>query len=164
MMRRAIAVPLLVLLTAVQAAGQLKSQGQAVSVREQLAHTPSPGTIMGFLGLDPMKFHMQHSYTLSVASFGGQTYTQGLYLNTMTYQFSPRLVAQLQLGMLHQPFGSPGTVPGGRNLFVSGARVLYRPFKNTTLHFQYVARPYPYPGLSPYSRDPYLDPMVEEEP
>jgi|YelNatPaOPRAMG01_1025707.scaffolds.fasta_scaffold00021_71 hypothetical protein len=138
---------------------QLKNQPQA-TVRQQLSQPASAWNLIGLLRLDPSRFQMRQSYTLAVGSYAGHTYSQGLYLNTMMYQFSPKLVAQLQLGLLHQPFGNMGSPFVGSRAFVSRAEVLYRPFKNTTLHFQYNALPYavrdPY-GMYPYSWGPVFD-------
>ncbi len=151
-MRRALAFATVFLLLGQSVAlAQLKPQRVQSDFGSRL-RTPTTGSpLVGWLGLDPSKFQMHQSYTLSFASVGGHTFSQGLYLNTMTYRFSPKLVAQLQLGMLHQPLGGVlGSSTLGNRFFVSGAQVIFRPSKNVQLHFQYGAYPYGYYGYQGY--------------
>lgn len=155
-MRRLLAVLVLGLILPLSGFAQLKNQAAAPNFRQQL-RSPTPQSLIGMLGLDPAKFHMQQSYSLSFMSLGGHTISQGLYLNTMTYRFSPKLVARLQLGMLHQPFGGFSNLPSGRSLFVSGAEIRFQPRKNLTLHFQYGAVPGGYYGYGPYGYRSYYD-------
>jgi hypothetical protein len=105
----------------------------------------------GFLEslLNPEKFSMSHSYSVSMFSLGGQTFSQGLYLNTMNYKFSDPLTMQVRIGYVHQPFGglNQNAAVGGQ-LFVQRAMLQYKPSKNTTfsIDFQQV----PSSMLSPY--------------
>lgn len=100
----------------------------------------------GFLGLDPSKIKMDQSYTLSVGTFGAQSITQGMYLNTLSYQFSIPLSMKVQLGFLHQPFGTSDLAS---QFFISGAELKYQPFKNTSFRLQF--RQYPRGYYSPYN-------------
>ena len=151
-MRRVVALAVaVVLIGQASAIAQLKAPKQSSDFGSKLRQPAVGSPLGGIFGFDPAKFRMQHSYTLSVTSFGGHTFTQGLYLNTMTYQFSPKLVAQLQLGMLHQPLGGPAFANAGNRFFVSRAQILFRPTKNMRLYFQYGTYPYG----SYYERDPY---------
>ncbi|MCH8874874.1 hypothetical protein IH824_19285 [candidate division KSB1 bacterium] len=81
--------------------GQLKQDGKINMVQA----LTKPKTLVGLIGLDPNKFSMSHSYSLSFTSFGGQSYNQGLYLNTMMYQLSNPIKMYFQFGVQHQPFG-----------------------------------------------------------
>ena len=109
---------------------------------------PSKGFLYNLI--DPNKFEMSQSYSLSFLSGGGRTMNQGLYLNTMSYQFSDPLSVQLRFGFLHQPFGqfsnqneqSPG------EFFLQGARLQYQPMKNMTITMDYQV--YPAGIQSPY--------------
>ena len=107
----------------------------------------------GFLDqlLDPNKLSISHSYSLSYYTAGGSGYNQGLYLNTINYQFSDPLLMQVRFGYLHQPFGGSNNISEGNNkFFVQRAMLQYRPFKNTTLVIDYQA--YPSPLMNPYYR------------
>ena len=91
-------------------------------------------------------------------SMGKQGVTQGLYLNTMSYQFSIPLTVSLQVGMAHNPFGGMGqngTASILQNgMFVSGAQLKYKPTENTTIQFDFRNTPYShtYPGYYMMSR------------
>lgn len=101
----------------------------------------------GFLSqlIDPSKFSMSQSYSVSVMSGSGKTFNQGLYLNTMEYKFSDPLVAKVSIGYMHQPFGGPQLNQNSNGqVFLQQARLQYMPFRNTmiTLDFQQVPGPY----------------------
>ena len=107
------------------------------------------GGLFGFLGLNPDKITMTHSYTMSYLSYGGQGFGQGVYLNTINYQISTPLSLSLQWGMLHQPFQSAGSnSPFKSGFFVSGASLEYNPSKNFHLGVQYSS----YPTTGAYRR------------
>jgi hypothetical protein len=81
--------------------------GQSVDVKSDAA---SPAEAIGanryeskFSLLDPSRFSMTHSYTLSYFSVGGHGQTLGLYVNSMRYQLSKSLDLGVALGWLHQP-------------------------------------------------------------
>lgn len=132
---------------------QLKTQNP------QDVHFPSALTkgygqasgLFGFLGLDPSKIQMTHSYTLSFMTFGGQGFGQGVYLNTISYRISAPLSMSVQWGMLHQPFESAGVdSPFKSGFFVSGANLNYKPSNNFHVGIQYSS--YPTTG---YYRSPF---------
>jgi hypothetical protein len=109
------------------------------------------GGLFSFLGLDANKFRMSHSYTLSFANLGGQGFSQGVYLNTMSYQFSTPLTLSLQWGLLHKPFESAGMgSPFQGGFFVSRANLDYKPSENFHIGIQYSS--YPNSGYSNYRR------------
>ncbi len=111
----------------------------------------------GFLDslLDPSRFSMSHSYSMSFSSMGGQSFNQGLYLNTMNFRFSDPLTMQLRIGYAHQPLGGGMGLNGGDNgqLFLQRAMIQYKPSENTTFTLDFQSLPssmvYPY---SYYSR------------
>ena len=105
----------------------------------------------GFLEtlLDPSRFSMSHSYSVSLFSLGGQTLSQGLYLNTMNFKFSDPLTMQVRIGYLHQPFGGlQNQSPMNGKVFLQRARLEYKPSERTT--FSIDIQQYPGPSLSPY--------------
>jgi hypothetical protein len=94
----------------------------------------------GFLDnlLDPNKFSMTHSYSLSFFNVGNQSLNQGLYLNTMTYQFSDPLLMQVAIGYVHQPFGGFQNQDGQNGkMFVQRAMLQYKPSENMTLRIDF---------------------------
>jgi hypothetical protein len=105
----------------------------------------------GFLDhlLDVSKFSMTHSYSISFTSMGSQSFSQGLYLNTMNYQFSDPLRMQVRIGYLHQPLGVLGSSNAmNGQLFVQRAMLQYKPSKNMSITIDYQS--IPYRMVSPY--------------
>ena len=95
--------------------------------------------------IDPAKFKMSQSYTFSVGSFGKKSYSQGLYLNQMSYQLAKPLSVQLGIGMLHQPFGTSLKLQDNPNqVFVQNARIQYKPSEKFSVTVDYQSRPNPW--------------------
>jgi len=110
------------------------------------------------LGLDPSRLTMQHSYQMSYMTAGGHGFSQGLYLNTISYQFTLPMSMTVQWGMAHQPFRSSmnnsALLQDGP--FLSAAQFRYQPKPNMVIqidyrHLPYSYDPYGYYG-SPWSR------------
>ena len=141
--RKIVVTMLLLLLVPALGLAQLKNQQKNVDLPTALRTPPATGEgKFSILGLDPAKFDMRHSYSLMYFSYGGRGFSQGLYLNTMTYRFSDPLTMRLQWGMVHQPFNALGKdSPLKSGLFLSGAELDYRPADNLWLRFQYRALP-----------------------
>ncbi|HDQ44788.1 MAG TPA: hypothetical protein ENN17_04700 [bacterium] len=107
----------------------------------------------GFLNslIDPAKFEMQQSYSLSFLSLGGRGYNQGLYLNTMNYRFSDPLMMQIRVGYLHQPLGGQPMMSDQQGkVFLQRAMLEYRPMDNLSIKLDYES--YPSPLMSPLYR------------
>lgn len=47
---------------------------------------------------------MNHSFGMSYANAGGQGFTQGYYLNSMTYRFNSPVTMRMRLGVTNNPF------------------------------------------------------------
>jgi hypothetical protein len=142
MHRNIIIVILLVCLPSL-AYGQLKSQGKPVDMAQELrTSSQAAGGIGGIIGLDPSKIHFSHSYSMSYFSFNGQSFAQGLYLNTIDYEFSAPLTMRLQWGFAHAPlanFGAKSVL--GNGPFISAAELQYRPSEKFSIGVEYRALP-----------------------
>jgi len=124
----------------VLAFGQLKQDTQ-INMAKALVR-PRIQTIVGLLGLNPAKFSMSQSYSLSFATAGGHSFSQGLYLNTMRYQFSSPLSMFLQVGFQHQPFGQLGSdLKVDSQVFISAAGFEFKPSENLQLQFRFSQSP-----------------------
>lgn len=160
-MKRLLILGFLIALVPAVAQGQLKEQtAKKFDFAKILTAPARPQGLFGMLGLSPDRFSMQQSYSLSFVNFGGQSYSQGLYLNTMQYQVSDPLRVSVQWGLLNQPFGSFGAQPLTSNrLFLSSAGVYYQPSRNFSFEVQYQALPYRYfvPSYDFSSRRPDPD-------
>jgi hypothetical protein len=139
MVKKTSVIFLLGVLIPVLALAQLRTQPNPVFKASDLLQ--KPGGIFGKL-LDPSKFHMSQSYSISFLSYGNQAVNQGLYLNTMSYRFSDPLLAQVQIGYFHQPLGKWGN-SGASNgtLFVRSASLQYQPSDRFKVQFDYESIP-----------------------
>jgi len=161
---RKLIILLIIILLPIGVMAQFKTQAKPVGFADRLKTDQSR---FGILGIDMSRFSMSHSYSMSYMSMGGKGITQGLYLNTMSYQFSIPLTVSLQLGMAHNPFagmGENGTASILQNgMFVSGAQLKYKPTENTTIQFDFRNMPYTnyYPGAYMRSRPGMMD-MFDE--
>ncbi|MBN1999040.1 hypothetical protein JW935_15885 [candidate division KSB1 bacterium] len=125
--------------------GQFKSSSDRLDIASSLRNSVGIGRqAMGLVGLDPSRLHIDQSYSVGYMSAGGKGFTQGVYLNTMTYDFKAPLKVALQWGIAHQPtFGMNDTTPMMNNgPFVSGALLQYKPLKNVSIELNYQAVPY----------------------
>lgn len=105
----------------------------------------------GFLDslIDPSRFSMSQSYTMSFYSIGNQSFNQGLYLNTMNFQVSNPLMMQVRIGYLHQPLGGLGTNNGiNGKLFLQRAMLQYKPTETMSFTIDYQV--FPSSFMSPY--------------
>ncbi|MFQ5824160.1 MAG: hypothetical protein ACE5JB_08915 [bacterium] len=121
--------------------GQIKKE-EKLDMAQALTKPTKLQTIVSLIGLDPNRFTMSHSYSLSFTSFGGRSFSQGLYLNTMKYQLSNPITMYLQIGFLNQPFGGYGQKsPFNNKLFLSGAGFEFKPSDSFKLQFEYSQTP-----------------------
>jgi hypothetical protein len=107
--------------------------------------------------LDPNRFSMNHSYSVSYFSYGGHGETIGLYMNSMRYSLSNSLSVDVTLGWVHQPSqvlwgDSRGTKDYGSIL--PNVRLLYQPSEKFHLLISYETVPGVYGGQGRYYR-PY---------
>ena len=132
--------------------GQEMNSGQTFLSRSS-TDALGTGLSRGLSLLDPNRFSMSHSYTMSFFSSGGKGRMVGLYMNTMKYQFSNPLSVTVNVGYMHQPFAKENTRPiTDANAFLSGFELEYRPSKNFFLKIEYGATPSLY---NSYNRNRY---------
>ncbi len=147
MAKKIVIVALIALLIPVLGNAQFKSEGRSIFKASDLVRRPT-----GLFDrlLHSPRFHMTQSYSLSFFSLGGQAFNQGMYLNSMSYRISDPLLAQVQIGYLHQPLGAWGNSgqTDGR-VFVRSASLKYQPSDQMSIHFDYET--VPAYSLSPYS-------------
>lgn len=156
---------LMLMLLPVLAFGQLKEQLQPQSFSQLLTR---PQGLVGLIGLNPKRFSMQQSYSLSYTSLGGQNFSQGVYLNTMSYQVADPLQVSLQWGVMNQPLSGLGVPSLYQNgFFVSGASVEYKPSRNLSVGVEFNRSPngYWYRGYPYYQNNSLLRPsLLDDDP
>jgi len=96
--------------------------------------------------LDPNRFSMNQSYSMSYASNGQNSDMSGLYLNRLQYDFQLPLTLQVDVGLFHKPMalmGRDDTPLGVKSsvLTVPHAALIYQPTDNFIMAFEYFNTP-----------------------
>jgi hypothetical protein len=92
--------------------------------------------------LNPSRFSMRQSYSMSYSSFGGESDLSGLYLNRMTYQFEVPLTLQIDVGLFHKPMALFSDMPGNDGekpavLGIPHARLTWQPSEKFMMSVEY---------------------------
>ncbi|MDO9547641.1 MAG: hypothetical protein Q7J65_01575 [Candidatus Marinimicrobia bacterium] len=138
---------------------QLKSQLPKALAVEDAIQIPGVGSNNSLIGfIDPDRFFMNQSYSLSYSSFGGGT-SMGVYQNQMSYVFSDKLMMNTRLGFMHNPLGIGSYSTGQTNLMdnlIYGFDLSYRPKDNVFFNIRFDKTPYYYrSGFYPYDYSIY---------
>lgn len=121
--------------------------------REDLSHQPeqyttsvstsptsgAPGNWMNMLNMS-----MSHSYSMTFSNFGGQMQNINAYTNHMYFDLSDRWDAQVDVSVLHSPFGNSFMSNDnslGAQIIVDQARLDYQISPNAKISFQFSQRP-----------------------
>ncbi len=112
--------------------GQLKRDSEQVNISNTLQTAAMQNSLLGFL--DPSKFNMSHSFSVSYASAAGAGIMMNTYLNTINYKFSDQLSIRTKLGVMGSPYNTLPNQPYMNDLqFFGGAEVIYRPTEDSAL-------------------------------
>ncbi len=103
---------------------------------------------------NPSVFQMSHSIEMSAGSFGGTGYSMGMYTNTMSWQFSPKLAARMDIAVAYSPQSqmshNSGFAHQSPRVFLRNAEVAWKPSDRFQLNVQIRQNPYPYHGMMGY--------------
>jgi len=102
--------------------------------------------------MESINMEMGHSYSMNFSSFGGRMQNLNAYTNHMSFGFSDKLTGNLDISLLHSPFGNSYMQAGndlGARVIIDRAQLDYQISPNTSLSIQFSQRPYSYFG-SPY--------------
>lgn len=104
--------------------------------------------------MSALNMTMNHSYSMTFSSFGGQTQNINAYTNSMRFDISDRLDAQLNVSFLHSPFGNSflSNESIGSRIIIDSARFDYQLSENAAITVEFSQRPYRY---SPFGRRGY---------
>lgn len=126
------------------------------SVREGIiSHTPN--LIFGFI--NPDNLIMNHSYSMSYTTFGGQGIAMGVYTNSLLFKFADNLNLQVDASLVHSPYSSFGKDHQNmlNGIYLSRAQLNYQPWDNFNISVQYRSLPVnyysPYSGFYGYNRN-----------
>ena len=135
--------------------GQLKKDVGQPNISESLIFTPTKDVMSGFL--DPSRFHMGHSLSMSYTAFGGGGAMVNSYINTLNYRFTDDLFLTTRLGIMSSPYNS---IPGNNNQndvqFFGGAELKWLPTENSAVFIRFEKAPgYYSPGYYGNYRSPF---------
>lgn len=132
--------------------------------KESLIGQPSlpglTGQAGGFSLLNPSRFSMRQSYTMSYVTDGRQGDMTGLYLSRMRYDFDMPLSLLVDVGLFHKPLALTGREdprPGVKSalLTVPHAALVYQPSDKFRMALEYYQSPAGYgAAASPFLFDP----------
>lgn len=164
-MKKIIPVSLLAILfcifsaTALQAQikeNQHKRSDYSGSIIKQ--HDPSAGANLSNL----FNMKMSHSYSMNFGTAGGQMMNMNAYTNTMQFFFTEDLTGEVNLSLLHSPFGQPnlyGLNENQRSMDVAlNAQIDYQINERMSLSFEVNRQPGNYgfyPGYGGYRNAPF---------
>jgi len=95
-----------------------------------------------------MNMEMGHSYSMTMGSVGGEFRNVNAYTNHMAFDFSENLTGNLDISLLHSPFGGSAMGMGmggqglGQQVVIDRAQIDYKISPNTHLSIQFSQRPY----------------------
>ena len=120
--------------------GQLKSQVPKQNAGAMITGNNLSTTVPL---LDPTRFDMHHSFSMSTMSLGGQAMNVAAYTNIMTYELNHNLHLGTRFSLV-QPTGmmGPGNYGLNNTQFLYDANLQYRPSENTLIEFNMSNRPY----------------------
>lgn len=134
--------------------GQLKKD---ISTRPNISSTLNSAAYSnGLLGfLDPSRFKIYHSFSMSYMGFSGGGMMVNTYLNTLNYKFSDKLFLTTNLGIMNSPYNSFSAKSAlNQTQLFGGAELTYLPTKNTVFSIRFDSAPFLY---QPYTRSPFYD-------
>jgi len=136
--------------------GQLKIQDKPLNIGGELRQ-PLQDQSLFFGIIDPSKFSMSHSVSMSYFSAAGNGIARNMYLNTMSYQIAAPLLLRVQWGVQNYPYNnlSKDNPMFQSGFFLSGAELNYKPSDNMEFSIQFNRMPgYMYNNYR-YYRDPF---------
>ena len=147
------------------AVGQFRSQPEARSSAGESLIRSDDGLLFGWI--DPSRFTIHNSYSLSYTTSGGKGYSLGELTSNIAYQISNPLSVQFDVSLMHSPFNNIGgnfanNISG---IYLTRAALNYQPSKNMLLQIQYQQLPAMY-WLNNYDRFGFMsqyDRIEEEE-
>lgn len=104
-------------------------------------NSPSSGSWMNALNMT-----MNHSYSMTFSSFGGQTQNINAYTNSMLFDISENLDAQVDVSFLHSPFGNNfmANESLSSRIIIDRARLDYQISDRANISFEFSQRSYQY--------------------
>ena len=91
--------------------------------------------------LDPSKISMSQQYSMLFTSGQGGSGATGLFMNTISYRYSPSMLLRVHIGVEHVLMSSAPShlrvEQNGKSRIIPGFDFTYRPTDNTFFHVSY---------------------------
>jgi len=136
----------LLLLLPLSVHAQLKEDLMAPPQRvdARVTHTLGNGRVGDWANLIPVT--MTHGYSMTFGSFGGQYQNLNAYTNSMQFEFNDRFQANVDVALLHSPFGGSVLMqsqsPMGMRFVVENASLSYKLSENVRFDVCFSQTPY----------------------
>ncbi len=133
-------------LAPLDARAQLKDDLMAPPQRvdARVTHTLGSGRVGDWANLLPVT--MTHGYSMSFGSFGGQYQNLNAYTNSMQFEFNDRFQANVDVALLHSPFGGSLLMQNqnsmGMRFVVENASLSYKLSENVRFDVCFSQTPY----------------------
>lgn len=109
--------------------------------------------------LDPARFSMHQTYSMSVMSSGIGSYGLSMFTNTFSYKASDNLFISADVSAVYSPFSSFGSAfqNSMNGVYLSNARLDWKLGESTFMRVEYVGGPSAYSpyGYSPFGNEAY---------
>ena len=151
-MKRAVFIVLLIVTLPVAGFSQYKNQDKSPTISESLRMPMdyNGGFVLGLIDMSKLK--MRQSYSMGFSSGGGQSGSYGMYLNNILYPINDKVLLNLNLGYVHNPFASFQTPSPAafQGRFIGSGEISFFPTENTL--FRFSISNLPRYGVEPYYR------------
>jgi hypothetical protein len=126
--------------------GQMIDKMEVESAKKD--YTNLKPAVSPFSLIDLSRVKWSHSYSVSYFSGGGYSGSQGLYIGSLFYEFSPSLSMNINLGIGHNPGAMFNSNLNSDARFYPSVNLDYHPSDNFRLHVGFTS----YPGIyyNPY--------------
>lgn len=125
--------------------GQFKEDLDNSKEVHKSLYTEGPsGFFSNFLSSE--NFKMKHSVSMSYSSFGGNGVALGVYTNSMMFKFAENLDFELDASFVNSPYNTlgQGFTDNINGVYISNARLNYKPTEKTRITVQFRQSPYGY--------------------
>ena len=97
-----------------------------------------------FSFIDPSKFSMNHSVSMSYSSFGSNGMALGVYTNQIAYQFNDKLNIEIETSLVNTPYNSFGQAftKSINGIYLNKAQINYRPTKDMSFSLRFSNMPF----------------------
>ena len=124
---------------------QFKDAGETdLNIKQSILNQNPSGFLFNIL--DPNKFNMTHSLSMSYGAFGNNGIALSVYTNSIFYEFNKDLNIEVETSFVNSPYNTMGDNFSKmiNGVYLSKAQLNYRINKNTHLMIQYSNSPMGY--------------------